>query len=131
MPKTIHDKPVDEEKWAKAKTQAAKAGHGENYSYIMGIYKQMVGMKSSPEQIDLVKSHTIQKVESKNEAVDSDTGSSHNNDRGRHRLVMRKPAFQEIRCECGALLFREVRKSDSTDRVIEIKCRKCGAVRVS
>ena len=34
---------VDEEKWAKAKTLAADQGHGEDYAYIMGIYKQMGG----------------------------------------------------------------------------------------
>lgn len=46
MPKTIHGKPVNEAKWKKAKTQAAKEGHAGEYDYVMGIYKKMVGMKA-------------------------------------------------------------------------------------
>jgi len=36
-------KGVDEEKWKKAKTIAAKEGHAGNYAYIMGIYKKLTG----------------------------------------------------------------------------------------
>lgn len=31
----------DEEKWEKAKAQAAKQGQPDNYALIMGIYKKM------------------------------------------------------------------------------------------
>jgi hypothetical protein len=31
----------DEEKWEKAKEIAEKAGKGENWAYVMGIYKRM------------------------------------------------------------------------------------------
>lgn len=48
----------------------------------------------------------------------------------RYRLVLSKNAeFQDVRCShCGALLFRELRKSEDPDRLIEIKCRRCGSM---
>lgn len=55
MPKKINGKPVDESKWNKAKEIAAKEGHADNYKYIMGIYKQMEGMKSMFILGDLLK----------------------------------------------------------------------------
>jgi len=39
--KTVLGQPKDTEKWNKAKEQAAKEGHSEDYEYIMGIYKKM------------------------------------------------------------------------------------------
>jgi len=43
------------------------------------------------------------------------------------KLVLSKSDdFKDVRCECGALLFRELKKSVGTDRVVEIKCRRCG-----
>ena len=41
MPTNVVKTPADEEKWEKAKAQAAKQGKAENYAYIMGIYKSM------------------------------------------------------------------------------------------
>lgn len=41
MPRTILGKPVNEEKWEKAKEAAEKQGFAGNYGYIMQIYKQM------------------------------------------------------------------------------------------
>lgn len=47
----------------------------------------------------------------------------------RIRLVLNKSDdFQDVRCTCGALLFRELKKSMASDRLIEIKCRKCGDI---
>lgn len=46
MPEQINGKPVDEEKWQKAKKLAAEQGHAEEYDYTMGIYKQMANIKS-------------------------------------------------------------------------------------
>ncbi len=64
--------------------------------------------------------------------VDGSGESGHNNARRKKRLVIRKPVFGDVRCSCGALLYREMRKSDDAiERVIEIKCRKCGTVKVS
>lgn len=47
----------------------------------------------------------------------------------RIRLVLNKSDdFHDVRCSCGALLFKELKKSATADRVIEIKCRKCGTL---
>ena len=47
----------------------------------------------------------------------------------RMRLVLGKSdAFTEIRCECGALLYRELIKSKKVEKTIEIKCRRCHRV---
>jgi len=43
------------------------------------------------------------------------------------RLVLNKADdFQDVRCPCGCLLFKELKKSSGAKRVVEIKCRKCG-----
>ena len=39
-------RPVDEAKWKRAVEIAEKQGHAEEYDYIMGIYKKMVGVHS-------------------------------------------------------------------------------------
>ncbi len=46
------------------------------------------------------------------------------------RLVLGKSEqFTDVRCpNCGALLYREILKSESALRTIEIKCRRCGTV---
>lgn len=41
MPSSVVDSKEDEEKWKKAKEQAKKQGKGDDYEYIMGIYKKM------------------------------------------------------------------------------------------
>lgn len=41
MPSNVVDSEKDEEKWEKAKKQAKKQGKGDDYEYIMGIYKKM------------------------------------------------------------------------------------------
>jgi len=46
MPKVIDGKPIDEEKWNKAKEIAANQGHSDDYDYITGIYQKMMGTKS-------------------------------------------------------------------------------------
>lgn len=59
--------------------------------------------------------------------------SSNNNDnkliKKKIRLVLNKnDDFKDVRCGCGALLFKELKKSVEKSRVIEIKCRKCGKI---
>ena len=45
------------------------------------------------------------------------------------KLVLSKSDdFQDVRCDCGALLFRELKKSDTDARTVEIKCRRCGKI---
>ena len=111
MPKTVHGKPVDEEKWANAKKFCAKKGKANDYKCIMGTYMKMEGMKGLEESL-----------------VPLDKGSESGYDedvRSTHRLIVRKP--KSFRClGCGAMLFREMSKSDGGERPIEIKCRRCG-----
>lgn len=63
-----------------------------------------------------------------------DSRSEHTDNENRphkkYRLVLSKTAeFNDVRCShCGALLFRELKKSEETDRLIEIKCRRCGSM---
>jgi len=47
MPKKIHGKPVDEAKWEKAKEAAAREGRGDDYAYVMGVYKRMAGISKA------------------------------------------------------------------------------------
>jgi ribosomal protein L37E len=65
--------------------------------------------------------------------LDSQVESSHNEGRKKIRLVLGKSSdFHEVRCEsCGALLYRELIKSGPVTRIVEIKCRRCGTVKVS
>lgn len=41
MPANVVRTPAEEKKWEKAKELAAEQGHGEEYDYIMGIFKKM------------------------------------------------------------------------------------------
>jgi hypothetical protein len=54
MPRTVLGQPVDEEKWAEAKKQAAEEGHAENYAYISAIYKQMAHLGKAADYRDSV-----------------------------------------------------------------------------
>ena len=65
--------------------------------------------------------------------VDNTPENSDNKIRKRRlRLVLNKPDdFHDVRCECGALLYRELNKSVSDGRIIEIKCRRCGRLHCS
>lgn len=53
MPSNVVETEEDEEKWEKAKEKAKEQGHGEDYAYIMSIYKNMcpegVGDDSLPD----------------------------------------------------------------------------------
>ena len=44
MPKGIVKTPAQEKKWKEAKASAAKQGQSGNWSYVMGVFKQMSGM---------------------------------------------------------------------------------------
>ena len=105
MPSKMFGKPIDEEKWAKAKTQAAREGQAGNYAYITAIYKRMAHLE---------KSHRGLLRE-----------SVRRSDTGRFRLVIGGD-LDEYRCDsCGRLLMkgRNLEKS-----IIEIKCKWCGAL---
>lgn len=105
MPKTIHDQPVDEEKWERAKQLAADEGHAGEYDYIMGIYKRMAGIEKS-------------------QGIDPDTDTGYDESR---RLVVRFKKSTTQRCEkCNATLFRARGDLKKSGVDIDIKCRRCG-----
>lgn len=61
--------------------------------------------------------------------IDISPNNSNNIIKRKFKLVVSKSSdFQDVRCECGALLFKELKKSIDKSRVIEIKCRKCGKI---
>ena len=41
----------DEELWSRAKAQAAKQGHEEDWAYVMSIYQSMKGKKKSSKTV--------------------------------------------------------------------------------
>jgi hypothetical protein len=59
MPAFVKTK-KQEELWARAKEQAAKAGHAEEWDYVTAIYKQMNGGK-----VALLETQTISRVATK------------------------------------------------------------------
>ena len=46
MPTSVVKTKKDEEAWKSAKKQAKEQGQGENYAYIMSIYKSMTGYEA-------------------------------------------------------------------------------------
>jgi hypothetical protein len=62
MPKVIRGKPVDEEKWNRAKTLAAEQGHSDDWDYIVAIYKRLAHLDKSENDVDEIS----KKVYSKN-----------------------------------------------------------------
>jgi hypothetical protein len=102
-------KPIDEEKWAKAKEIATSEGHSGDYAYIMGVYKRMTRLgKSTMDNLN-----TVQKP----------------HDQDHLRLALIKGDLEEFRCSgCNALLFKGLNLEKS---IIEVKCRSCGIILVS
>ncbi len=108
MPKTMLGKPVDEEKWSRAKALAAKEGHAEDYAYITSIYKKLAHLGKSVVDSDIEQMYT------KGKSI---------------KLVLGQDSFDEFRCgDCRALLFRGARLHKS---FIEVKCRRCGTLNVN
>jgi len=60
--------------------------------------------------------------------IPSEPSDNINTLKKRIKLVLRKSDdFQDVRCDCGSLLFRELKKSSGpSERLVEIKCRRCG-----
>jgi len=99
--------PVDEKLWHKAIQKADKAGYPDDVEYIMKLYKEMAQLINPSKAIE--KSQTKIKL-----------------------MLGPSEDFRDVRCDgCGALLYRELIKSESVNRVIEIKCKRCGKVQIS
>lgn len=46
-------------------------------------------------------------------------------------VVVCSDSFEQVRCDkCSTLLFKALKKSKDEVPVLEIKCRKCGQVKV-
>jgi len=106
MPKMFMGEPIDEEKWKKAKDIAAKEGKAENWKYIVGIYKRMVG-KTKVEKSLETRYNYSRKI----------------------KLIVSKGDLQELRCgNCGALLMKGLNLDHA---MIETKCRRCGKLIVN
>lgn len=141
----ILGKPIDEDKWARAKARAAEEGHTEDYAYIMDIYKKMTHSgeftatniayrkkkemkvpawrakkKYSPKQYQTAAKSSIDTVANPGYPKSRDV---------RLVLAKAKDIFDEFRCgSCGALLFKGMHLHKS---FIEVKCRSCGTFNIN
>lgn len=117
----ILGKPVNEEKWARAKKRAAEEGHAEDWAYVMSIYKKMAHLSDSDG-----KKKSKETVE-KSSSVDTDGKHTYNDIK---RFVLADgSALDEFRCgHCRALLFKGLHLEKS---VIEVKCRSCGTLNIN
>lgn len=112
MPKVILGKPVDEEKWDRAKHLAAEEGHKEDWDYIVTIYKKLAHLDKS--------------------VVDGFEEKSYIKGRIKLALAKRNYFNTEVRCiKCNALLYRiRPLHKGNAEMEIEIKCRKCGTYNI-
>ena len=135
MPKgsKILGKPIDEDKWSRAKKRAAEEGQEGNYAYIMDIYKKM------SHSGEFAREHVSERHEKKQKLPawkeknwDSKkrqlkTAKSMPDDH--LRLILAKGDMDEFHCgKCGVLLFKGLNLEKS---MIEVKCRSCKTMLVS
>lgn len=123
----ILEKPINEEKWAKAKARAAEEGQTGNYAYTMDIYKKMTHLGEFKEE------HVAERQEKKQKLP---AWKKKNWDSKKRQLKVKKSSGQftlviggdldDYRCDnCGHLLMRG---SNLEKAIVEIKCKKCGAL---
>lgn len=141
----ILGKPIDEEKWERAKARAAEEGHTEDYGYIMDIYKKMTHSGEFTETNIAYRKKKKMKVPAwrkkfkytpKKFATATKAGIDTTRELGypenrRMRLVLAKAQdiFDEFRCgNCEALLFKGMHLHKS---LIEVKCRSCGTFNIN
>jgi len=140
----ILGKPIDEDKWARAKEQAAKQGHEGDYDYIMSIYKHLTHSGEYTETNIAYRKKKKMKVPAWRKKVKYspkqyataksgiDTTEEPGYPEGREiRLILAKAKdnLDEFRCgTCEALLFRGENLEKS---LIEVKCRRCGTLNLN
>ncbi len=44
-------------------------------------------------------------------------------------VVVCSDSFEDVRCVCGALLFKALKKSKDSPDTVEMKCRKCNRIK--
>lgn len=141
----ILGKPIDEDKWERAKARAAEEGHTEDYAYIMDIYKKMTHSGEFTEsniayrkkkKMKVPAWRTKRKYSPKQyqtavkSSIDNTVDSGYPKNRDiRLVLAKAKTNFDEFRCgECQALLLKGLNLHKS---FIEVKCRSCGALNIN
>lgn len=129
----ILGKPIDEDKWARAKARASEEGQGENYSYIMDIYKKMTHSGEFKEEHVAERHKKGQKLpdwkEKKWDTKKRQLKTAKSLPDDHLRLVLAKGDLDEFHCgSCGVLLFKGLNLEKS---MIEVKCRSCKSLLVS
>jgi len=141
----ILGKPIDEEKWAEAKKEAAESGHAGDYAVIMDIYKKMTHSgeftrsniaerkkkkMKVPEWRKKKKYSPKQYATATKSGVDNAINMGYSKNRGLKLVLAKaKDSFDEFRCgHCRALLLKGLHLHKS---VIEVKCRNCGTFNVN
>jgi hypothetical protein len=129
----ILGKPIDEDKWARAKERAAEEGQSGNYAYIMDIYKKM------SHSGEFAREHVAERREKKQrlpawkekkwDSKKRQLKTTKSLPDDHIRLVLAKGDLDEFHCgECGVLLFKGLNLEKS---MIEVKCRSCKTLLVS
>lgn len=129
----ILGKPIDEDKWERAKERAAEEDQEGNYAYIMDIYKKMTHSGEFKEEHVSERQKKKQSLpewkEKKWDSKKKQLKTTKKSQDDHMRLVLVKGDLDEFRCgACGALLFKGLNLEKS---MIEVKCRSCGTMLVS
>lgn len=141
----ILGKPIDEEKWARAKERAAEEDHAGDYAYIMDIYKKMTHSgEFTPTNVAYRKKKKMKVPEWRKKkkyspeqyqtatksGIDTTEDSGYYKNRGMKLVLAKaKDIFDEFRCgHCRALLLKGLHLHKS---FIEVKCRSCGTFNVN
>ena len=136
----ILGKPIDEDKWARAKARASEEGQEGNYAYIMDIYKKMTHSGEFKEEHVAERKKKGQKLPDwKAKKWDSDKRELKKPvavkkafEQEHLRLAMMhgtKDSLDEFRCgKCGRLLFKGVHLEKA---MVDMKCTACTSMLVS
>lgn len=130
----ILGKPIDEDKWERAKKRASEEGHEGDYAYIMDIYKKMTHSGEFQEKFIAERRKKGEKLpawrerrwDTKHRQLKTAKKSV---DHLRLIVADGRDDLEEFRCgNCGHLLFKGINLEKS---MIEVKCQSCKALLVS